>query len=77
MNDIALRKSGVDDPTHTPGGTMKRTDKQQMEDRMERRAREIAKESGMPESLWELCLYDAYMESFRVSEQDEPKERDR
>ena len=35
---------------------MKRTKKQQIEDRMEKRAREIAKERGIPEGLWKLFL---------------------
>ena len=44
---------------------MERTEKQKMEDRMEKRARAIAKAQGMPEGLWELFLTEAYMEAFQ------------
>ena len=50
---------------------MKRTEKQQMEDRMEKRAREIAKSRGMPEGLWELFLTEAYMEGFTPTKEAE------
>lgn len=38
---------------------------------MEKRAREIAKERGMPEGLWEMFLTEAYMEGFRPSPEGE------
>ena len=51
---------------------MERTEKQKMEDRMEKRAREIAKQRGMPEGLWELFLSEAYMEGFTKAREPTP-----
>ena len=42
-----------------------RTDKEQITDRVLKRAREITKEHGVPAGLWEIFLVDAYMDVFR------------
>ena len=38
------------------------TARNERERRAEIRARELAKEAGQPEALWELFLFDAYQE---------------
>lgn len=43
---------------------MKRTEKQQLEDKTEAIARRIAREAGASEALWEFFLSAAYAEVF-------------